>query len=255
MKDAWFIRKKTDVEIKARLFCFPYAGGNSATYSKWQEYLPKNVELILIQPPGRTTRLFEQPFDSMEALVADLSTAITDLLDKPYLFFGHSLGSRVAFELLCQLQSKQLTMPECLIVSGSSAPHLKRDAIMDWQQSDEDFITSLKTLGGTPSEFFEHEELIKLSLPMLRADFKISDLYRAKVIKLPLQFHVLSGTEDHDITEENLLAWQALSAKDITLNYINGGHFYIDKNAQEVLDNIIPIIDKAVKCIEEGVTC
>ncbi len=247
MKNAWFITSKKESDIKLRLFCFPYAGGNSATYRKWQELLPKHVELILIQPPGRATRMFEQPFDNMDDLVKDLLSAISDLLDKPFIFFGHSLGSRVAFELLSQLNTKQLTLAECLIASGSSAPQLDRKPIMDWQQSDADFIESLKTLGGTPAEFFEHEELVALSLPMLRADFKIADLYQAEINKLPCQLHVISGTEDHDITHEKLIAWQALSAKEITIKYINGGHFYIDENAPELLSYVMPIVDKVIK--------
>jgi surfactin synthase thioesterase subunit len=255
MKDAWFTRLKGAGEVKLRLFCFPYAGGNSVSYKKWQTALPNHVELVLIQPPGRATRMFEQPFDDMDALIDDIFEPITALLDKPYIFYGHSLGSRIAYELLSQINAKGLASPECFFASGSSAPHLPREKIADWQGPDHAFIESLKELGGTPKEFFEHEELVELSLPMLRADFKIAELYQAKPVKLPCQFHVISGTEDHDITHEKLMAWQDLTAEEIKLTYISGGHFFIDENAQEVLDNIVPIIDQAVKRIEEVVTC
>ncbi len=83
MKDAWFTRLKGAGEVKLRLFCFPYAGGNSVSYKKWQTSLPKDVELVLIQPPGRATRMFDQPFDDMDALTADIFEPITALLDKP----------------------------------------------------------------------------------------------------------------------------------------------------------------------------
>jgi len=255
MKNDWFISTKTDDDIKLRLFCFPYAGGNSSTYATWLNALPKYVEIIMIQPPGRTTRMFEAPFDNMEALVADLLNSIVDLLDKPYAFFGHSLGSRVAYELVCQLQAKHFALPECLIASASSAPHLPREAEMAWDKSDEVFIESLKTLGGTPSEFFEYEELVKMSLPMLRADFKISELHRALAITLPCQVHVLSGTEDDNISHENVVAWQAISDKKITVNYINGGHFYIDQNSKDVLSVVSPIIDNLIANIIVDTVC
>ena len=158
-----------------RLFCFPYAGGNSSIYESWVRSLPSHIELIIIQPPGRATRIFETPHTEMTTLVSELHSVMKGMLDKPYIFFGHSLGSKVAYELLCTIQAHKQNMPERLIVSGSAAAHCKKKPEMTWAKSDNAFIEALKLLQGTPEEFFEHKELVTLLLPMLKADFQISD--------------------------------------------------------------------------------
>ena len=83
----WFLRPKIRPKADLRLICFPYAGGNAATYIPWQDLLPNNVELIAIQLPGRANRMFEPPITNMKCLVNELLTVISSLDDKPYLFF------------------------------------------------------------------------------------------------------------------------------------------------------------------------
>ena len=75
-----------------RLFCFPYAGGNAATYRPWAEALTADVELVAVDPPGRANRIHEAPIDNLEDFLAALVPAMTPFLDKPSAFFGHCLG-------------------------------------------------------------------------------------------------------------------------------------------------------------------
>lgn len=247
MKSSWFVIPKPRPQAQLRLFCFPYAGGNTSTYVDWANKLSQEVELVLILPPGRATRIVETAFDDMSALVSDLFDSIIKLLDKPYILLGHSLGSRVAFELLSRLQTEGYSLPEALIASGSRAPHLKKEFKDIWQMSDQEFIDELKILNGTPKAFFDHPELIEFLLPMLRADFKIADLYRAEKNQLNCSIHVLSGTEDSDIPKHELMAWQDLSLNKITLNYIHGDHFFIDKNPSDVLSQVNRVLSEIME--------
>jgi medium-chain acyl-[acyl-carrier-protein] hydrolase len=254
MNNDWFIKLRQNKQPLLRLFCFPYAGGNSSTYAKWIDSLPPHIELICIQPPGRATRIFETPYNDMTTLVSDLYCSMKHLLDKPYVVFGHSLGSKVAYELLCQIQSKRQNMPERLIVSGSAAAHCKKEPKMHWAKSDIGFIKELKRLQGTPEGFFQHEELVTLLLPMLKADFQISDLYRADEIKLQCPINVLSGSTD-TIPYSDLIAWQALTTHKITLKSIEGNHFYIDSNPEEVLKYINLLLTQASTLSNEQQQC
>lgn len=40
-----------------KLFCFPFAGGSSIVFRKWQEKFPKEIEVIAVELPGRGRRL------------------------------------------------------------------------------------------------------------------------------------------------------------------------------------------------------
>ena len=115
----WFVKPRPVQNPKLRLFCFPYAGGNAATFIPWKNYLPSWFELVAVHPPGRSNRMFEAPYHDMDALVADLLSHFRQLVDTPFIFFGHSLGSRVAYELAKRCQMAGLPLPQHFIASGS----------------------------------------------------------------------------------------------------------------------------------------
>src|SRR5688500_6835812 len=94
----WFTSQRPNPRARLRLFCFPYAGGGPAIYRLWPQSLPSLVEVCVAQLPGRGTRLKDQPFTSLEALIEAAAEAIAPLLDKPFALFGHSMGAMITFE-------------------------------------------------------------------------------------------------------------------------------------------------------------
>jgi medium-chain acyl-[acyl-carrier-protein] hydrolase len=122
MKSKWFVIPKPNTNADLKLICFPYAGGGASTYIPWIKDLPYNVELIIIQSPGRGTRINESPYVNIHSLISNLIKAIPDILDKPYILFGHSLGSRIAFELMRHLKILNYAPPQHFIASGSGGP-------------------------------------------------------------------------------------------------------------------------------------
>jgi surfactin synthase thioesterase subunit len=83
-----------------RLFCFPYAGGGASVFRSWadNEFLA-DVEVCAVQLPGRETRITESPVGDLRRLVHMLCEALEPYLDRPFVFFGHSIGALVSFEL------------------------------------------------------------------------------------------------------------------------------------------------------------
>src|SRR3990167_6680763 len=120
----WMVIPKLLEKAKIRMFCLPYAGGGISTYIKWAENLPDWVELCIIQSPGRSSRLLEPPCVTMDALVENISFEIKHLLDIPYVIFGHSLGSRVGYELIRSLLAKGFREPYLFFASAGNAPHI-----------------------------------------------------------------------------------------------------------------------------------
>ncbi|RJY06188.1 hypothetical protein D5R81_18000 [Parashewanella spongiae] len=72
-QEKWLISSGNTRSPDVRLFCFLYAGGNASTYLKWHELLPINWQLNIIQPPGRSSRVFEMPIDCPETHVQEIS--------------------------------------------------------------------------------------------------------------------------------------------------------------------------------------
>ncbi|MGO9606242.1 MAG: thioesterase II family protein [Candidatus Binataceae bacterium] len=120
--DSWIPFRKPGPGARLRLFCFPYAGAGALIFRNWSDALPADVEVCPVQLPGRGTRLMERPFTQLSPLVEALADALVPLLDKPFAFFGHSLGSLVSFELARRIRKQYGVDPLGLFVSAGPAP-------------------------------------------------------------------------------------------------------------------------------------
>jgi medium-chain acyl-[acyl-carrier-protein] hydrolase len=211
-----------------RLFCFPYAGGSARIFQKWPHRFPPTVEVCPLQYPGRGNRLREQPFARLEPLVQNIAEALLPLLEKPFAFFGHSMGAMVAFELTRQLRRENKTLPVQLLVSASRAPQLPDRTPVAYDLPEPEFIQELRRLNGTPTEVLDHPELMKLMLPLLRADFAVAQTY-TYIPEPPLlcPIRVYGGLEDQSVLPESLEGWREQTTGPFSLRLFPGDHFFL----------------------------
>src|SRR5205085_6472079 len=57
----WLVIVVPRAAPRLRLFCFPFAGGGSAVYRNWAQFIDSTTEVIAIEPPGRLGRITEPP--------------------------------------------------------------------------------------------------------------------------------------------------------------------------------------------------
>ncbi|OTA19604.1 pyochelin biosynthetic protein PchC [Xenorhabdus beddingii] len=238
-----FIRPKLSSSPKLRVFCFPYAGGSAKTYLDWAEHFSDDIEIVAVQPPGRATRIDEAPYENVHSLVDELMAYAAFITQTPYVFIGHSLGCRVAFELACQLQSLTYPAPVHFFASGCPAPHLRDTHPNTYDLPHEAFIHELQKMNGATDEVLLNNELMALMLPVLRADFKMAETYRAKRFILKSPITVLSGESDPDIKPIELYAWSELSSENLTIQSIPGDHFFIDQNKEKVIKIMASLLE------------
>jgi medium-chain acyl-[acyl-carrier-protein] hydrolase len=225
-----------------RLICFPYAGGNSMTYIKWLDNLSTKVELALVQLPGRGVRSAEPPYQTMEEVVRALFLELGNLSNKPTIFYGHSMGARVAYELTLMLLRFQYKLPIHFIASGSIAPSVSRKKEYTYNLPDDDFIKKIAELNGSQDEVLAHKEIMQLLMPALRADFKIIETYcnKSKAV-IPTKISVLAGTEE-DTEHPDIEAWFNLFQSNTGIHWISGDHFFVDKNKPDLLKTVNNLI-------------
>jgi len=211
-----------------RLFCFPYAGGGASIFRGWNQYLPTGVEVWSVQLPGRGGRYRETPYGNMCALVNDLAQAIKPFLDRPFCIFGHSLGAIVSFEVCHALRQEFDLNVDHLFVSGAGGPHLPRSTPDTHHLPDDQFITKLRALNGTPPEVWEHPELLRIMLTTLRADFKLAETY-ACLARLPLDCRITAfgGLEDNLVSRQDLESWQIQTTNSLDVWFLPGDHFFL----------------------------
>lgn len=234
----WLATRAPNPHARLRLFCFPYAGGNALIYRKWQEAFPaaSGVEVLPVQLPGRGNRLNEPAFTRWEPLVEALAEALSPHFDRPFAFFGHSMGALLAFELARLLHQRGQPGPQLLFASGSPAPHLRSDDPPTYDLPDAEFIDELRRLKGTPTQVLEHPELMQLMMPLLRADFAVTQTYVYRESPpLTCPFIIFGGQEDEEVRGEKISAWCELTAGGCSLRVLEGGHFFIHTAEAQLL--------------------
>jgi medium-chain acyl-[acyl-carrier-protein] hydrolase len=222
-----------------RLICFPYAGGGASVFRSWadSEFLA-DVEVSTVQLPGRESRITEPPVGDLRRLVHMLCEALEPYLDRPFVFFGHSIGALVSFELARVLRRKRGIEPSHLFVSGCPAPHLPDlERICDLH--DEEFLERLGRFNGTPPEVLNHPELMQLMLPALRADFSLRDRYVYRE-EPPLNCPIIAfgGMSDQHVNGVLLGSWRQHTRERFQLWLFQGDHFFI-RSAQEPLLEVL----------------
>lgn len=192
-----------------------------------------------MQPPGREQRLRETPLRRIPEVVEALLGVTAPLLDRPFAFFGHSLGALVAYELARTLRERGGPQPVHLFASGARAPHMPLPEDPAHVLRGDAFLDRLRRLGGTPPEVLAHRELVELFTPMLLADFEMSETYGTEApdpLDVPLT--ALGGTEDAEVSLARLEPWREQTTAAYDLRLYPGGHFFIHTEQADVLDAV-----------------
>lgn len=248
----WFLCQKSASQAVLRLFCFPYAGGSASIFRGWAEKLPASVEVCAVQLPGRGSRLLEPAITRMPRLIKALAPAILPYLDKPFAFFGHSMGTAMSLELARYLRNKSGVEPHQIFVSGGRAPQISSTESPSYNLPEAEFLKELRRLNGTPAEILEHPELMKLLLPVLRADFELVQTYvyrQGKPLSCPIT--AFGGTLDKEVGLRRLQAWRAQTTAEFSLHMIPGNHFFIHTSQPLLLSFLAKELDKIVSQLSE----
>jgi medium-chain acyl-[acyl-carrier-protein] hydrolase len=231
--------RKNDSRAGIRLFCFPYAGGGAYIFRPWGRILKSSVEVCPIQLPGRESRMQEAPSADLLALVRDIAKEIHNYLDKPFAFFGHSMGALLGFELTRYLRDQHGIEPLKLFVSGRRAPHLSRTEPPIFNLPDQALVAELRRLNGTPEQVLKDGDLLSMMLPVVRADLAMVECYRyapGEPIGCPIA--AFGGLDDQEVRREHLESWRMHTTSQFSLQMFEGNHFFIKTSDSVFLEQL-----------------
>lgn len=243
----WWVRYRPSASPRARLFCFPYAGGSAGLFRPWPMKLPPTVEVVGLQLPGRENRLRESPPTDLAGTIEPMTAGLLPLLDRPCCFFGYSLGGLMAFEVARRLRGLNAAGPRRLIVAASEAPqceHARNPPIH--RRSDDEFVAELRRFGGTPEAVFKSSELLQAILPMLRADFQMLETYQyVEESLLDVPIAALGGLTDDEVTPDRLAGWSDQTRGGFTMQFFPGDHFFLKTSLEPLLAAVVREIESA----------
>ncbi|WP_198319301.1 thioesterase II family protein [Actinopolyspora erythraea] len=230
----WLRRFGPPVEPRARLVCFPHAGAAADSYSDLARALAPEIDVYAVQYPGRQDRRDEEPLGTAGEIGDEVATVLRarDAEGPPFALFGHSMGALVAYETARRLEREPRGRPVRLFTSGQTAPHVheRRTDLPD----DDGLLDELRRL-GTNETALADEELLTMSLPVLRADYQVLRSYvwqdgpplRAGITALCGDADPLTAVGD----AERWLQYSVIPGRTRTFP---GGHFYLEDQVTEV---------------------
>lgn len=233
---------------KVKLFCLPYAGGSAAIYYKWKRYLDSNIEVVPLELAGRGRRMSESLYDSMLNAVDDIYNNIKPIIrDCEYAFYGHSMGTIIAFELCRKILDENERQPLHLFVSGRYPPSTKRAEKHISKLPDSIFLEEVCKLGGTSTELVVNKELCDIFVPILKADYRIIEEY--KYINSDKMFNygitAFNGKGDTEVSYNEMKEWGQHTLLQSLIYEFEGNHFFINDKIAEIAE----IINCTIDCI------
>ncbi len=223
-----------------KLVCIPYAGGSSLTYKAWKKMLSSEIDVILIELPGHGVRIGAPLCNNFDAMVDDILLQVENqVYGSPYVLFGHSMGSTLAYELYYKIIEKKLNLPNHIIFSGRLPPDYCRLLETKCGSSLYNLKERVKELGGN-TEIFEDEALCKIFVPILQSDYRILEdyMFKEKGAAIKCGISVFYGINDSATNYPEMRYWALHSAYGALFYSFPGSHFFINSCRDEVIDRI-----------------
>lgn len=231
----WFRRFNPSDFAPARIVIFPHAGGSASYYMEYANALAPYADVLAVQYPGRQNRYAEPTIDSVPELAEQVYQELRGWVDRPILFFGHSMGAAVAFEVARRFARDGLAGPERLFVSAGRAPSLPRDTAVHLL-SDDGMLEEIVRLGGTDERILDVPALRELIIPSLRADYTAIETYQVSAdVVVPQPITALVGETDANATVEQVAQWERHTSGGFSLRVFPGGHFYVAEQVDAVV--------------------
>jgi len=256
----WLIIVGPRAAPRIRLFCFPFAGGGSAVYRNWAQFIDPTIEVVAIEPPGRLGRITETPIADMKEFVERLVLEMEGLLDRPFAFFGHCLGALTMYETTRRLIHTTMVRPEHLFASGARPPDRITDqgsfeervmhdllklaefriSLPAYAQPDDVFAELIRHFNIQATEqLLSDPELRRLMLPVVRAEFQMATDYqfvREPPWEIPITCFAAKG--DPYVSRHHALGWGRFTNSRLQVHIREGAHFAVVDDAAFIHDVI-----------------
>ncbi|MFJ2991243.1 thioesterase II family protein [Pandoraea sp. NPDC087047] len=234
-------------KFEVTLICFPHMGGNAYHYNTWTDILPTDVRVLTYQPPGRATRIRENPFYEIKSHVDHLLPHLSVVTERPCLFFGHSFGAIVAFECLLALRRNKFKLPNRIILSAAAppSPNTLREACWLRTQSDSELFDQLVKMGGVPEQLLSYKDAFMPIMPTIRAELWSLNDYRFdphnhEPLSVPLS--IFSGQDDQAVSPQSMAGWMEAFSGEKNQVIFPGDHFYTQTQSSLVSKKILDLI-------------
>lgn len=234
----WIRRYHPRPHGDVRLVCLPHAGGSATFFYPLSSAMPASVDVLALQYPGRQDRRAEPCLTSVAELADQAAAALVPWADRPLLFFGHSLGATLGFEVARRLERDHGVVLAGLFVSARRAPSRTLWETVH-QRSDAGIIEEMLRLNGTDAGLLTDPDVLSMVLPAIRADYQAAETYEYEPgPKLRCPVVCLVGDDDPKVDPDEARVWSEHTEGSFELRVFTGGHFYLSSHQAAIVDLI-----------------
>eukprot|EP00760_Papus_ankaliazontas_P038770 PhM_4_TR9288/c0_g1_i1/m.31764 len=249
-KTPWLQEFQPHSNSQIRLFCFPYLGGQAEFVKPLAKLLPSTIEVVGVQYPGHGRRMgMEEPMADLDAFLKQCCDALLPAIKSStrYAFMGYSMGCFLATELAGYLLKHHNTAPNVMVMCAQNPKFVVCTDPVLCRMTDDGIIQQLKSVGGLPDALLQSDELLRMMLPIYRADSKLTeqdaeDSYRwlseldaGRVPTFSCPIHAYAGQGEREITRDSLTSWRRITDNPTgNIRIFDGGHFFIEKSVSSM---------------------
>ncbi|MDQ1536614.1 MAG: hypothetical protein QOE58_1007 [Actinomycetota bacterium] len=233
----WIRRYHPAPNSTSRLVCFPHAGGSASFFHPMSVRFSPDAEVVSLQYPGRQDRRREPCIATIDELADLIAEQLRSLSEKPTVFFGHSMGAVLAFEVARRLEENGPGAPKAIVATGRRGPATQRDEKIHLRTDDE-IIEEVRLLNGADLTLLD-DEFIQMALPSIRNDYRAIETYlsdEGRTVSCPIT--VMTGDADPKTTVEEAGAWSEHTTGSFRVDVYKGGHFFIVEHQVAVNDEV-----------------
>lgn len=225
-----------------RLFCVPHAGVGASAFRGWKKQLEPDIQVVLINLPGRESRFRDRHYHDMEVLAGELSEAVLAHVEdgQRFAFFGNSLGGLIAFETVRRIERRTELQAMHLFVSATGAPHLNPPLPPIAHLDNREFIREVsERYGGIPEMILQDEEYLAMVVSCLRSDLRLLENYeRRKPEPLSCPITAFGGTRDQSIPVDHIGQWSKQTSASFSRILLDQEHLYLQSARDELIAHI-----------------
>lgn len=217
-----------------KLLLFPYAGSLGLGYTQWLKPLAKKFEVHRIVYTELSDEKYDYSSLDWESLIDIVFEEIAEIIKEgDYVLFGHSMGSRVIYDIYRRILANQLPIPNEIIFSGCRT--LEYRTKTPDLYTEQEFRDEYISLGGISDQVLECKELADLAFDELRKDVKLLSQYRYVPVEMKCPVTVLNGERDKISSKEE---WETLLGTEVDWKLYKGKHFFIYDFQDDIIEEL-----------------
>lgn len=242
----WFKYEKYNENNNKTIMLFPHAGSAASFYAGWKKHFREDINVMPVQYPGRENRRRENIPNSISRMAKDFIQDNLDIIKRnKILLFGHCMGALICWEIAKILSESEYETSIVLFVSSYTAPDVGFDRRTN-DMTEEDMLGYLCENGFINESLFGDKDFFEYYASIMRADLSLMEKYNYldnKDIKIKFDIYTVNGKNDSQDLLDKVLYWKHYTEGCFRRILMEGGHFYLKENPEEVIRTIQSIFD------------